>query len=93
VAHGDAGRLRRRRPDFGRLGRHPVANPVALAAALLGALLVATRTPDADYFDGAPFVHFLLGPATVALAVLLWRARARVRRSLLRWSRRSSPDR
>jgi predicted murein hydrolase (TIGR00659 family) len=36
------------------------------------ALLVATDTPYETYFDGAQFVHFLLGPATVALAVPLY---------------------
>jgi predicted murein hydrolase (TIGR00659 family) len=66
-----------------RLRRPPLANPIILAAALLIALLVATGTPYQDYFEGAQFVHFLLGPATVALAVPLWRNRAQVRRSLL----------
>jgi predicted murein hydrolase (TIGR00659 family) len=65
------------------LGRHPAANPVVMAALLLVALLLATGTPYADYFEGAQFVHFLLGPATVALAVPLWRHRARVRRTLV----------
>ncbi len=31
----------------------------------------ATRTPYDTYFEGAKFVHFLIGPATVALAVPL----------------------
>lgn len=65
-----------------RLGRHPLANPVAFAAALLIALLAATGTPYPTYFDGAQFVHFLLGPATVALAVPLWRNRGKVAHSL-----------
>jgi predicted murein hydrolase (TIGR00659 family) len=60
------------------LGRHPLANPVAIAAAVLIALLALTGTRYQDYFEGAQFVHFLLGPATVALAVPLWRNRARV---------------
>ena len=64
------------------LGRHPLANPVVLAAGLLIGLLAATRTSYQDYFEGAQFVHFLLGPATVALAVPLWRNRARVRANL-----------
>jgi putative effector of murein hydrolase len=54
-----------------------------IAAGLLIALLTATGTPYQAYFDGAQFVHFLLGPATVALAVPLWRNRAAVRRNLL----------
>ncbi|MCB1916444.1 MAG: LrgB family protein [Rhodocyclaceae bacterium] len=54
-----------------RLGMHPAANPVLLAVAMLVAVLLATDTPYPVYFDGAQFVHFLLGPATVALAVPL----------------------
>ncbi|HVL20459.1 MAG TPA: LrgB family protein [Amaricoccus sp.] len=65
------------------LHRHPVANPVVIAAALLIALLTATGTPYPVYFEGAQFVHFLLGPATVALGLPLWRNRRAVRRSLL----------
>lgn len=65
-----------------RLGRHPLANPVVIAAGLLVALLTVTDTPYGEYFAGAQFVHFLLGPATVALAVPLWRNRVAVRRNL-----------
>lgn len=56
---------------FTACGAHPLANPVALAVALIGTLLWLTGTPYATYFEGAQFVHFLLGPATVALAVAL----------------------
>ncbi|HMQ91948.1 MAG TPA: LrgB family protein [Amaricoccus sp.] len=66
-----------------RLGRHPLANPVVIAAGLLIALLTATGTAYGDYFAGAQFVHFLLGPATVALAVPLWHNRTAVRRNLV----------
>lgn len=66
-----------------RAGGHPLVNPVAVAVALLVALLSLTGTPYARYFEGAQFVHFLLGPATVALAVPLWRHRALVRAALL----------
>lgn len=54
-------------------GRHPLANPVLLAIALVAAILLATGTPYRTYFEGAQFVHFLLGPATVAIAVPLYR--------------------
>jgi predicted murein hydrolase (TIGR00659 family) len=66
-----------------RAGRHPLANPVVIAAALLVGLLAFTGTPYRTYFEGAQFVHFLLGPATVALAVPLWRNRLAVRRNLM----------
>jgi predicted murein hydrolase (TIGR00659 family) len=50
---------------------HPLANPVLIAVALLVPLLWLTRVEYPTYFEGAQFVHFLLGPATVALAVPL----------------------
>lgn len=62
--------------------RHPLVNPVVIAAGLLVLLLLLTGTPYQTYFEGAQFVHFLLGPATVALGVPLWRNRARVMKSL-----------
>ena len=64
-----------------RAGRHPVANPVLISVVMVGGVLVATGTGYATYFAGAQFVHFLLGPATVALALPLWEHRAVVRRS------------
>lgn len=64
-------------------GRHPAVNPVALTILFMATLLAITRTRYTDYFAGAQFVHFLLGPATVALAVPLYRHRALVRRHLL----------
>jgi len=60
-------------------GASPLLNPVALAVAMLVGLLAATDTPYQTYFDGAQFVHFLLGPATVSLAVPLYRQRAKLR--------------
>jgi predicted murein hydrolase (TIGR00659 family) len=57
-----------------RCKHHPLTNPVALAVALLVPVLVVSNTPYAVYFDGAKFVHFLLGPATVALAVPLYQS-------------------
>ena len=54
---------------YERLGRNPLANPVAIAVTLVAATLGAIDMPYATYFEGAQFVHFLLGTATVALAV------------------------
>jgi predicted murein hydrolase (TIGR00659 family) len=56
---------------YKRAGFHPLANPVMLAVAMLGALLAISGMDYRVYFDGAQFVHFLLGPATVALAIPL----------------------
>jgi predicted murein hydrolase (TIGR00659 family) len=60
-------------------GFHPLVNPVAVSIALLAVLLWATGTPYGTYFEGAQFVHFLLGPATVALAVPLFEQLGRLR--------------
>lgn len=64
-------------------GRHPLANPVLHAVWLTGAVLALTHTPYAVYFEGAQFVHFLLGPATVALALPLYEHRVTVVRALV----------
>ncbi len=58
-----------------RLGQPPWANPVLWTVLLLALLLAASGTPYAAYFAGAQFIHFLLGPAVVALGWLLWRQR------------------
>ncbi|MBE0414560.1 LrgB family protein [Yoonia sp.] len=57
---------------FKASGRKPLINPVLIAVALLAVLLRLTDTNYATYFEGAQFVHFMLGPATVALAVPLY---------------------
>lgn len=57
---------------YQRAGQNPWVNPVAIAVALIITLLTLTGTSYRTYFDGAQFVHFLLGPATVALALPLY---------------------
>jgi predicted murein hydrolase (TIGR00659 family) len=57
---------------YRRSGFNPLVNPVAIAICLLLVILLGTHTSYQTYFDGAQFVHFLLGPATVALAVPLY---------------------
>lgn len=63
-----------------RLGRAPLANPVLWSVLALALLLSLTGTPYPVYFSGAQFIHFLLGPAVVALAWPLWQRRAELRR-------------
>jgi predicted murein hydrolase (TIGR00659 family) len=55
--------------------RHPLANPVLHSIWIIGVVLLLTGTSYTTYFGGAQFVHFLLGPATVALAVPLYENR------------------
>ena len=68
---------------FRAANRAPIVNPVLIAVACLAAVLHLTATPYATYFEGAQFVHFLLGPATVALALPLWENLPRVRKAAL----------
>lgn len=68
---------------FERAGRTPLLNPVMVAVLIVVGILLATGTDYATYFEGAQFVHFLLGPATVALAIPLYRQWHLVRRSAL----------
>lgn len=65
---------------YQKAGRNPLFNPVLIAVILLATMLHLTGTDYQTFFEGAQFVHFLLGPATVALAVPLYRQFARVRR-------------
>jgi predicted murein hydrolase (TIGR00659 family) len=58
--------------------RHPLANPVLHSIWIVGLFLNLTGTSYTTYFGGAQFVHFLLGPATVALAVPLYENRKTV---------------
>ncbi|MGN6283909.1 MAG: LrgB family protein [Afipia sp.] len=63
--------------------RHPLANPVLHAIWIIGVFLKLTGTSYTTYFSGAQFVHFLLGPATVALAVPLYENRRTVMSAVL----------
>jgi predicted murein hydrolase (TIGR00659 family) len=58
---------------YERAKRHPLANPVFIAIVLVASAITAIGMPYAKYFEGAQFVHFLLGTATVALAVPIYR--------------------
>lgn len=57
----------------------PFVNPVLTSVVMLIALLMLTGTTYDEYFEGGQFVHFLLGPATVALAVPLYQQLERLR--------------
>ncbi len=67
---------------YTRLGQAPWANPVLWSVLVLAAGLLLTGVSYPTYFSGAQFIHFLLGPAVVALAWPLWQRRAELRQ---RW--------
>ena len=65
-----------------RRGRmNPLLNPVLLSIATLSAILTLGGVDYARYFSGAQLIHFLLGPATVALAIPLYRQLGQIMRS------------
>jgi predicted murein hydrolase (TIGR00659 family) len=64
-----------------RFGNPVWANPILLSIFLLTCLLLVTGTSYATYFQGAQYIHFLLGPATVALAVPMYANLGEIRRS------------
>jgi putative effector of murein hydrolase len=66
---------------YARAGLNPLLNPVLIGVVLLVGLLLLTGTTYPTYFEGAQFVHFLLGPATVCLAIPLYRQFDTIRRS------------
>jgi predicted murein hydrolase (TIGR00659 family) len=66
---------------YDKSGRKQIFHPVLMAVIVLGAVLWAADIDYAVYFEGAQFVHFLLGPVTVLLAVPLFKSLRLIRRS------------
>ena len=69
---------------YARLHQAPWANPVLWTVVLLAGGMLLSGVPYPTYFAGAQFIHFLLGPAVVALAWPLWQRRTELRQ---RWRR------
>ncbi len=66
---------------YRKAGSTALLNPVLITVILVVAVLTLTGTSYQTYFEGAQFIHFLLGPATVALAIPLYRQFDKVRQS------------
>lgn len=62
---------------------HPLMQPTLVGMVACGALIKAFGVPYADYASATWAISFLLGPATVALAVPLHRQFDRLRRYLV----------
>lgn len=65
---------------YAHLDQAAWANPVLWSVITLASVLTLTGVDYPTYFSGAQFIHFLLGPAVVALAWPLWERRAALRR-------------
>lgn len=67
-------------------GLFPLLNPVAMSILFVSACLMLFGVEYERYFDGAKFIHFLLGPTTVALSVpiyLNWATVLKAKRAIL----------
>ncbi|QRI66547.1 LrgB family protein (plasmid) [Shinella sp. PSBB067] len=58
-------------------------NPIMLSIAVIAAVLLIAGIDYGSYFAGAQFIHFLLGPATVALGIPLYENLSLVRSNLV----------
>ena len=66
-----------------RTGGHPLAQPVLVGIIIVISVVSVLGVDYDTYFEGGAMIHFLLGPATVALAVPLYRQAHRLRVMLL----------
>ncbi len=57
---------------YRRSNLFPLFNPVALSIIIVSGVLLIFDIQYERYFEGAKFIHFLLGPATVSLAIPIY---------------------
>ncbi len=58
---------------------NPLLHPVLISATLLISFLLITDTSYQDYFKGSQYIHFILGPATVALAIPMYQQISKIK--------------
>lgn len=63
--------------------KNPIANPLLISMLLMIGILVATGTPLETYNTGGSFISMCLSPATVVLAVPIFRQLEVLKRNLL----------
>ncbi|HEY0563270.1 MAG TPA: LrgB family protein [Methylophilus sp.] len=66
-----------------KTNRNPLVNPVAVSVIVTSVIIVMLDMPYAKYFEGAQFIHFLLGTATVALAIPIYHGLKNMRGKLI----------
>lgn len=64
---------------YRRSNLNPLALPVLTSVCAIVGILTITKTPYEMYFEGAQFIHFLIGPATVGLAIPLYKQLPRLK--------------
>jgi putative effector of murein hydrolase len=58
---------------YEKSGKHTLLQPIIIAYSIIMAVLLISNTSYEEYFKGVQIIHFFLGPATVALALPLYK--------------------
>lgn len=58
---------------YEKSGKHSLLQPIVVAYVIMLPILMLTQIPYKEYFDAVSMLHFCLGPATVALALPLYK--------------------
>ncbi|MBP6164163.1 MAG: LrgB family protein [Aliarcobacter sp.] len=58
---------------YEKMNKHTLLQPIIIAYAILLTLIIYTNTSFEEYFKSVEIIHFFLGPATVALALPLYK--------------------
>ena len=66
-----------------KAGKTPFLHPVLVSLSIIIVILKLTQTDYPTYMEGGQYIHLLLGPAVVALAIPLYDNLATVKRLLL----------
>lgn len=64
---------------YDKSGKHSLLQPIVVAYALMLPILLIFKVPYQEYFNSVSMLHFFLGPATVALALPLYKNLALIR--------------
>ena len=58
---------------YEKFNKHTLLQPIIIAYVMLLSLIIYTNTSFEEYFKSVEIIHFFLGPATVALALPLYK--------------------
>ncbi len=58
---------------YEKTGKHALLQPIVIAYVIMLPILIIAQIPYKQYFESVSILHFFLGPATVALALPLYK--------------------
>ncbi|AOO64699.1 LrgB family protein [Sulfurospirillum halorespirans] len=58
---------------YEKTGKHALLQPIVIAYVIMLPILIVAQIPYKQYFESVSILHFFLGPATVALALPLYK--------------------